>query len=97
MRGTERTPWATVVSRCSDFVTPRILHVGEPISIEAVLSIIEPSGHGAIGLVEGAVWRVERKWVVDFLGKYVRPEKVDGALLPEINGGVTTWNWKPTA
>lgn len=43
---------------------------------------------------EGAVWRVERKGKVDFLGKYVRTGKVDGKYLPEINGGEATWNWK---
>lgn len=96
MRGTDRSTWNTVKQRCVNFITPRVLHVGAPLSIESALSLLEPSGHGAIGLAEGAVWRVERKGVVDFLGKYVRPEKVDGSLLPEINGGVTTWNWKPS-
>jgi hypothetical protein len=45
--------------------------------------------------VEGAVWRVERKGKVDFLGKYVRPEKVDGCYLPEISGEEAVWNWRP--
>lgn len=95
MRGATRQPWEKVKARCGDFILPRVLHVGGPLSIEAALAILEPSGHGAIEPVEGAVWRVERRGVVDFLGKYVRPEKVDGSLLPEINGGVTTWNWRP--
>ncbi len=95
MRGSERTPWETVQSRCVGFVTPQTLHVGGPVTIEFVVSLLEPSGHGAIDPVEGAVWRVERKGVVDFLGKYVRPGKVDGWLLPENNGGVTVWNWQP--
>lgn len=95
LRGVERAPWETVKTRCQDFITPRTLHVGGPLSIEDACAMLEPSGHGAIDPVEGAVWRVERKAVVDFLGKYVRPEKVDGCLLPEINGGVTTWNWQP--
>lgn len=95
MRGTERSPWMEVLKRAAGFVTPRELHIGPPISIEAILSVLEPSGHGAIDPVEGAVWRVERKGVVDFLGKYVRPEKVDGSLLPELHDGVTTWNWQP--
>ncbi len=55
--------------------------------------------HGALDPVEGAVWRVERNAlvnpgrsgercpVVDFLAKYVRPDKIDGCYLPELNGG----------
>lgn len=95
MRGVERSLWLETCSRCVGFVTPRVLHVGGPVSIDTVLKVLEPSGHGAVDAVEGAVWRVERKGAVDFLGKYVRPEKADGTLLPEINGGVTTWNWQP--
>src|SRR2546430_2229847 len=43
-------------------------------------------------LVEG----VERKGVVDFLGKFVRPGKADGCYLPEISGKDAVWNWRPT-
>ena len=32
---------------------------------------------------------------VDFLAKYVRPEKVDGAYLPEMSGQTAIWNWRP--
>jgi hypothetical protein len=49
--------------------------------------------------VEGAVWRVERRegsgTRVDFLAKYVRPDKVDGSLLPENTGRAAVWNWRP--
>lgn len=38
--------------------------------------------HGATEAVEGAVWRVEREERVDFLAKYVRPDKVDGKYFP---------------
>src|SRR5437868_6851591 len=55
------------------FVTPAIIHTGGPITIEKVLLALEPSKHGAIDPVEGAVWRVERQGQVDFLAKYVRP------------------------
>ena len=97
MRGVTRQPWEAVKTRCAGFVLPRTLHVGAPLAIEAAVAMLEPSGHGALDPVEGAVWRVERRGVVDFLGKYVRPGKVDGWLLPEINGGVTTWNWQPSS
>jgi hypothetical protein len=41
------------------------------------------------------VYRVERKGRFDYLAKYVRPGKVDGKYLPELNGGDAVWNWRP--
>jgi len=95
--GPTRTPFDAFMERVNGkFVTPNVLHVGGPLSIEKALEHLRPFGwHGAIDPVEGAVWRVERKGRVDFLCKYVRPEKVDGCFLPEINGGVTIWNTHP--
>ncbi len=96
MRGHDRIPPAAMKVLCDGqgFVTPRVIHVGSPISIEKVLSMLEPSGHGAIDGIEGAVWRVERQGVVDFLGKYVRPDKVDGKYLETISGA-PIYNWQP--
>lgn len=51
--------------------------------------------HGALDPVEGAVWRVERGGSVDFLAKYVRPDKVDGCYLPDIAGCEAVWHWTP--
>ena len=93
--GNTRTPWAELETRCKDFVLPRIISRGGPFSVTSAISVLEPSGHGALDPVEGAVWRVERRGVVDFLGKYVRSDKVDGCLLPEKNGGIETLNPKP--
>ncbi len=79
-----------------DFVSPRLIHDGTPFSVEDALKAIQVSGHGALDSVEGAVWRVERylpiekkkgsdrQWTVDFLTKYVRPDKQDGIFLPGI-------------
>lgn len=69
-------------------------------AIPEALKALGTFGHyGAQDPVEGAVWRVERKGVVDFLCKYVRPDKVDGAYLPDVersaNPGETVWNWQP--
>lgn len=83
-------------ARLLGFTTPRLIHDGAPISIEKVMSMIEPSGHGAIDPVEGAVWRVERQGKVDFLGKYVRPDKVDGCYLKEHSGKEAIYNWQPS-
>jgi len=106
IRGHERTPHREFNTRVAGSLlpTPRLISCGDPISVDEVLKRLEPSGHGAIGLAEGAVWRVERistgkkgekKQVVDYLAKYVRPEKVDGCLLPEKTGGEAVWNWYP--
>ena len=83
------------VSR-SGFITPRLIHTGGPMSIEAVLSVLEPSGHGALDPVEGAVWRLERHGQVELLAKFVRPDKKDGIYLPEKSGsgGEAVWNWR---
>lgn len=67
---------------------------------DAITRLGEFGGYGALEQVEGVVYRVERhlrdkKPRVDFLAKYVRPDKVDGKYLPEINGGEAVWNWKP--
>jgi len=85
-----------------NFITPKLISIGDPLSIEAMLKLIEKSGHGAIDPVEGAVWRIERNflnnktrqrtWKVDFLVKYVRPEKQDGIYLPEISNKKPIWN-----
>lgn len=83
MRGIERQTAQDTRTRAVlyDFVTPRLIHLGAPLSISEMLSVLEPSGHGALDPVEGAVWRCERKGKVDFLGKYVRAEKKDGCYL----------------
>jgi hypothetical protein len=67
----------------SGFIIPQCLSIGEPLPIETAVQLIEVSGHGAIEPVEGAIWRVERKGVVDFLCKYVRSNKVDGKYLDQ--------------
>jgi len=92
MVGHERATYDTLIDRCEDFVLPRLLHYGDPISVEFILQTLEPSAHGVIGEVEGAVWRCERKGVVDFLGKYVRPTKVDGKYLESITGEASVVN-----
>ena len=63
------------------FIYPRLISYGKPASLDWVLKRLEPSGHGALDKVEGAIWRVERKGEVDFLAKYVRQDKIDGCYL----------------
>lgn len=99
MRGHERSPLSSVGLRAvsCQFVLPELIHHGAPIEIEAVMNKLGEHGfHGAIDPVEGAVWRVERKGNVDFLAKYVRPEKgADGKYLESVTGGGPVWNWQP--
>lgn len=99
MRGHDRAMASDVKNRCDavQLTTPRVIHTGGPISIPSILNVLEPSGHGAVDGVEGAVWRVERKGATDFLGKFVRPEKVDGKYLESITGKEPVYNWRPNA
>ncbi len=106
MRGSERLPFEPLRERLQNrFVMPHLLHVGGPLPIERALELVEPSAHGVVGLAEGAVWRVERfdpkrkKVVVDFLAKYVRPEKEDGKYLPTLGHPERPfiWLWQPPA
>lgn len=78
------------------FARPHQLHAGDAVSVEAIDSALGEHGfHGAVDRVEGAVWRLERGEQVTLRAKFVRPGKVDGALLPENSGRDAVWNWKP--
>lgn len=85
------------------FIVPKLLHIGGSLSIEDAMLLLGEFGfHGAVDKVEGAIWRVERneinkqtkerKWRVDFLAKYVRPDKKDGIYLESVTGLPTVWN-----
>lgn len=99
MIGQDRLPYDIFLERIkpAQIISPYLIHRGEAISVEEVMKILGDFGfHGAKDKVEGAVWRVERNLKigkkVDFLCKYVRPEKIDGIYLPERNGGETIFN-----
>lgn len=100
--GNERTIFEEFKSRVDkiNIITPRIISYGDPFTVEEALKSIEVSGHGALESVEGCIWRVERnkiinrstgerKWVVDFLVKYVRPDKIDGIYLKDPDNLIT--------
>jgi hypothetical protein len=104
----QRLPYDAFTTRVAQgkFVIPHLIHRGGPLSVAEVTARLGEFGfHGALDPVEGAVWRVERDRptgnkgekvrVVDFLVKYVRPDKVDGAYLPEMSGEAPVWNWFP--
>jgi hypothetical protein len=83
----------------AELQTAYLIHDGpDGISIEDALSRLGTYGkHGSQDPVEGAVWRVERENKVDFLAKWVRPDKVDGKYLVEVSHSVVTeplWLWQ---
>lgn len=101
MTGKKRIPYAEFSSRNTEFVMPYLISNGPSVSVEdALMDLGDYGKHGATEKVEGAMWRVERnnlidkkkggerKWEVDFLAKYVRPDKVDGCYL----GDELIWN-----
>jgi hypothetical protein len=95
----ERYNYAEVKVRCApgNFTHPRLIHVGGSFPMDRLLVALETSGHGAVDGVEGAVYRIERKGKVDFLAKWVRPDKIDGKYLnTESHPCEETWLWQPT-
>ena len=99
MVGMKRMAFSEFILRVDkDFMTPDLIYSGHSaMSIDLIMDMLtlklsdDTYGfHGALDPVEGAVWRVERKGVVDFLVKYVRPGKVDGKYLDDLN---PVWNW----
>ncbi|MGY3582295.1 hypothetical protein ACVIGB_000780 [Bradyrhizobium sp. USDA 4341] len=92
-RGTDRVCTDEFSQRCAaaEILTAKTIHdAEEALSIEDALGLLGPLGHhGATEPVEGAVWRVEREGKVEFLAKYVRPDKIDGKYLPGTDGNVT--------
>jgi len=98
MTGTERLPFDELSERVKpfDFIQPQLISKGEPLSVATAMQLVDAEIHGALDPIEGCVWRVERnklidkhsgvrKWAVDYLVKYVRPDKVDGLYLSDDN------------
>ena len=99
MKGHNRLPYHDFLLRVLPFgfTIPSLLHIGQPIKIKEVKKILKAKGsaHGAIDEVEGFVYRCERDGKVDFLAKWVHPNKQDGCYLPEISNLETVWNTLP--
>lgn len=94
MRKHERLTYHNMILRVLplQFIIPRLIHIGQPFKLKSAIEALKSSGHGAIDEVEGCVYRCEREDKVDFLCKYVRPNKIDGCYLPEISGKGNIWN-----
>jgi hypothetical protein len=92
MTGSKRIPFDEFRIRATDFIQPMLISIGEPFPIESMIECIKVSGHGAIDPVEGAIYRVERNGIVDFLAKYVHRFKQDGKYFEEVSGKPAVWN-----
>lgn len=91
MRGTDRALRAEFVERTVRLAHPAVL-ARDLCTVEQAMTALGTRGHyGAVDQAEGAVWRVEHNGRVDFLAKYVRPDKVDGRFFD----GPPIWNWRP--
>lgn len=100
MRGYDRILSDELVRRCDGvcLTFPVMVHGGCPISVGAAMAKLEAilkGFDGAIDPPEGLIYRVERHGKVDFMAKWVRPDKVDGCYLPEKSGKEPVWNWHP--
>ncbi|MEE8233785.1 MAG: RNA ligase family protein [Gammaproteobacteria bacterium] len=97
-KGGKRISYLEFDWRCMEVgvVRARTIHKGGPVSIEKIKSRLHISGHGVAEgeIVEGAVWRVERKGRFDFMAKWVDPRKETGKYLPKISGKNEIWNWR---
>jgi hypothetical protein len=92
----ERVIFAEFQSRLASSeiaIVPTVYIGAQALSIQDAMQLLSESHYGALDPVEGAIWRIERDDKVEFLVKYVRPDKVDGIYLPEVTGnGRTVWN-----
>lgn len=75
------------------FQIPQTVGFGLPMPPEQAMEAIDTRIHGASEL-EGVVYRVERYGEVEFLAKYVKPDKIDGCYLPSVTGQPPIWNWQ---
>lgn len=90
----KRKLWDEILSAGLHFgiATPFVVSDGGPINVKDAMKILGARGrYGAQEGIEGVVYRIERKGVVDYLCKWVRPDKVDGKYFED--GPI--WNWVP--
>lgn len=93
-RGHGRVPRDLFWTRCHHvgLTVAGVISDGPPMSIDAMLAALEPSRHGALDAVEGAVWRLEYRGEPLIIAKYVRSDKVDGRYLASVTGEGDVWN-----
>ena len=83
MTGSTRFSYDEFIMRIqTHFIIPNVIGFG-PMTVPDALIKLGKGKHGAIDPVEGLIYRIERNGAVDFLTKYVHPEKQDGKYLAE--------------
>jgi len=100
--GRIRTPHDELAERLGQarLARPTVIHRGGPLPIAEARVLLGPHGrHGALEEPEGLVYRVEAALAgqgrrVVAVAKWVRPDKVDGAHLPENTGGEALYHWR---
>ena len=105
MVGSTRTPFDTFRERIGGhFVLPFLVSNGPSVPVPIAMEMLGPYGkHGSLDPVEGLMYRVERyeqvapgssdrRWVVDFLAKFVRHDKADGKYLESVTGAGPVYN-----
>lgn len=94
MTGDKRAPYSVARSRIYNyFPMPKLLTTGST-PVEVAMKIHMVGSSAGCEEPEGVVYRVERGYGVEFLAKWVRPDKVDGKYLPSVTGADAIWNWR---
>jgi len=98
IKGKDRQPYDEMrrVALAGGFTVANLIHDGGAISVADALERAGDLGaHGALELIEGCVWRVERRGAFEFIAKFVRHDKIDGKYLPGLHGNteyrMNTW------
>ena len=99
MRSHTRSPVYERNERIDD-LSDRVRVLGPAMVSSSAMTVAEvredlgSGNHGAIGMAEGAVWRVQRDRdnKVILVAKWVRSDKEDGIYLPSISGERDIWN-----
>jgi len=67
----------------SEFIMPRLLLYGQPVSISTAMEILDGYNKHGADKSEGLVYRYEDKNGVNFLAKYVRPDHRSGLYMDQ--------------
>lgn len=76
--------------------TPRLLHEGDPVTVDELKPILNLKTDSIWSKddPEGMVYRVERKWRVDFMAKWVREDHQAGIYCIGVDEDDLIWNKK---
>lgn len=89
-----RCSFMTFYGICQSYKIPYvpILHIGQPVTLENAIKLMG-KGHYGLGTPEGVVYRCEAEKKVDFLAKWVRPDKIDGEFMEDEMQNEGSYRW----